>query len=133
MLSAEEVLVKLTALARPDQLEGMARYGISGEKRLGVSVADMRKLAKEAGNDHSLAAGLGRTGIPEAKILASMVDVPAKVTEQQMEDLAQQAGFRRAVYPAGPADPRRSHRPAQYGEKGGELGAEKRGQAQPAT
>jgi len=47
MASVEEVLKKLKARARPDQLEGMARYGMVAERRLGVSVPEMRKIAKE--------------------------------------------------------------------------------------
>ena len=55
------------------------------EKRLGVSVPDMRKIAKQVGKDHLLAQGLWQTGIAEAMIVASMVDEPEKVTGQQME------------------------------------------------
>lgn len=36
--------------AKPDQLEGMARFGIAGDKRLGVSVPDIRALAKRIGH-----------------------------------------------------------------------------------
>lgn len=86
MTSAEEILKKLKAKARPDQLEGMARYGMVAEKRLGVSVPDMRKIAKEVGKDHRLAIELWKTGIAEARIVAAMVDEPEKVTEEQMED-----------------------------------------------
>ena len=81
----EDVLKKLKAKARPDQLEGMARFGMTIEKRLGVSVAEMRKIAKELGKDHSLALELWKTGIAEAKILASMIGEPEKLTEKQME------------------------------------------------
>jgi 3-methyladenine DNA glycosylase AlkD len=63
----------------------MARYGIRGEARLGVSVPDLRKLAKTVGQDHDLALRLWETGIPEAMILASMVGMPDAVTEVQME------------------------------------------------
>ena len=35
MSSVEDVLEKLKRKARPDQLEGMARYGMTVEKRLG--------------------------------------------------------------------------------------------------
>jgi 3-methyladenine DNA glycosylase AlkD len=56
------------------------------EQRLGVSVPDMRKLAKEIGKDHKLALDLWRTGIAEARIVAGMVGDPAKLTEEQMED-----------------------------------------------
>jgi 3-methyladenine DNA glycosylase AlkD len=86
MVSAEEVLARLRAMARPDQLEGMARYGIKTEARLGVSVPNMRKLAKELGRDHELALALWRTGIAEARIVAALVDEHELITETQMED-----------------------------------------------
>ncbi len=84
--SATEVVRKLKGLARPDQLEGMARFAIVGEGRLGVSVPDLRRLAKELGKDHALALALWKTGIPDARILAGMVDEPEKVTDRQMEE-----------------------------------------------
>ncbi len=86
MASVEEALDKLRARARPGRLEGMTRYGMVAEKRLGVSVPDMRKIAKELGKDHTLALELWRTGIPEAKIVAAMIDEPEKLTDKQMED-----------------------------------------------
>ncbi|MBM4444318.1 MAG: DNA alkylation repair protein [Chloroflexi bacterium] len=85
MSSVTEVVDKLKARARPDQLGGMARYGISVDRRLGVSIPELRKLARELGRDHRLALGLWRTGIADARILASMVDDPARLTEAQME------------------------------------------------
>ena len=64
----------------------MARYGMKTENRLGVQIPELRKLAKETGKNHQLALELWRTGIAEARILAGMVDVPEKVTEQQMDN-----------------------------------------------
>lgn len=86
MASVDEVVQKLRALARPDQLEGMARFAIVGKERLGVSVPAMRKLAKEIGKDHELALKIWKTGIPEAQIIAGMIGEPEKLTEKQMED-----------------------------------------------
>jgi len=86
MSSVKDVLDKLQSKAQPEQLKGMAKYGMTVEQRLGVSVPDMRKLAKEIGRDHKLALDLWRTGIAEARILAAMVGDPAKLTEEQMED-----------------------------------------------
>lgn len=86
MASVKDVLDKLQSKAQPEQLEGMAKYGISVEGRLCVSVPDIRKLAKEIGRDHKLALDLWKTGIGEARILAAMVDEPDKLTEEQMED-----------------------------------------------
>lgn len=83
--SIVEVLEMLKAKADPSQLEGMKSYGMAVEKRLGVPVPDMRRIAKHLGKDHNLAQGLWQTGIAEAMIMASMVDEPDKVTGQQME------------------------------------------------
>jgi 3-methyladenine DNA glycosylase AlkD len=81
----ERVLKKLKSKARPDQLEGMAKFAIAGEGRLGVSIPDLRKLAKEIGKNHQLALKLWETKIPEAMILASMIDNSEEVTEKQMD------------------------------------------------
>ena len=63
----------------------MAKFGMSVEGRLGVSVPELRKLAKEVGRDHRLAQSLWKTGIAEARIVAAFVDDPAAVTSAQMD------------------------------------------------
>ncbi|MBC8510024.1 MAG: DNA alkylation repair protein [Anaerolineales bacterium] len=85
MATVEEVLELLKSKAKTDQLEGMAKFGIVTEHRLGVSVPDMRKIAKEVGKDHELALKLWDTGILEARIVAGMIGEPEKLTEEQME------------------------------------------------
>ena len=86
MATLEDVIGKLKNRARPDQLAGMARYGMAVEKRLGVSIPDLRKLAKELGKNHELALVLWKTGLAEARILAALIGDPGKLTEEQMED-----------------------------------------------
>jgi len=86
MASVKDVLDRLQSKAKPEQLKGMAKYGISIEQRLGVSVPNMRKLAKELGRDHKLALSIWKTGIAEARILAGMVGDPDRLTEEQMEE-----------------------------------------------
>lgn len=86
MSSIEEVLDQLKSKAKPDKLKGMAKFGMAVDQRLGVSVPDMRKIAKELREDHKLALELWQTGIAEAKIVAALVDDPKKLTEEQMED-----------------------------------------------
>ena len=86
MASVKDVLDKLQSKAKPEHLEGMAKYGMAVERRLGVSVPDMRKLAKEIGKDHKLALELWKTGIAEARIVAALVGEPDKLTEEQMDD-----------------------------------------------
>ncbi|MFH1485002.1 MAG: DNA alkylation repair protein [Chloroflexota bacterium] len=80
-----EVLERLKSLSDPRAVEGMARYGINPESALGVSVPNLRKLARELGRSHELARELWASGIHEARILACLVDDPQDVTEEQME------------------------------------------------
>ena len=87
-MTADEVLARLRTLADPSRLPGMARYGIGGDAALGVTVAELRTLAKELGRSHDLAAGLWASGVHEARILASMVEEPGLVTAQQLDDWA---------------------------------------------
>lgn len=81
----EEILEKLRQKARPDQLEGMARFGIRGENRLGLSIPDLRRLARDIGKNHELALQLWDSGIEDARILASLVEEPERVSEKQLE------------------------------------------------
>ena len=83
--TVEEVLARLRALADPARVDGMARYGIGAGTTWGVTVADLRALAKHLDRDHALAAALWDTGVHEARILASMVDQPALVDAEQFE------------------------------------------------
>ena len=52
MVSVKEVLKQLESKSRRDQLGGMARYGMNIENRLGVSIPELRKMAKTIGKDH---------------------------------------------------------------------------------
>lgn len=85
-MDAKAVLRQLKAKASRKNVEGMARFGINPKNTLGVPIPVLRKIAKQAGKDHGLARGLWDSGIHEARILASMVDEPAKVTGKQMEE-----------------------------------------------
>jgi 3-methyladenine DNA glycosylase AlkD len=85
MPSVQEIVKRLQKLGRPDQLAGMARYGMAVERRLGVAIPELRRMAKEIGKDHRLALALWKTGIAEGRILASMIDDPNVLTEAQMD------------------------------------------------
>src|SRR5262245_24871765 len=63
----------------------MARYGIPSANAFGVSVGTMHKLAKRLGRSHELAVGLWETGWYEARMMASFLDEPDRVTPAQME------------------------------------------------
>jgi 3-methyladenine DNA glycosylase AlkD len=65
--------------------ENLARFGISTSKFFGVSMTNMKVLAKRLGRNHELAGALWDTGWYEARMLASLVDEPARVTAVQMD------------------------------------------------
>lgn len=70
-MQPENILKRLKALSNPKAVEGMARFGINPENTYGVSIPNLRRIAKEIGKDHSLAQQLWFSGIHEARILAS--------------------------------------------------------------
>ncbi|NIO22918.1 MAG: DNA alkylation repair protein [Candidatus Aenigmarchaeota archaeon] len=81
----EKVISLLKSMENPRNVEGMKRFGIRGKKMLGISVYDIRRIAKDIGKDHSLALKLWDSGIHEARMLACFVGEPEKVTESLME------------------------------------------------
>jgi 3-methyladenine DNA glycosylase AlkD len=85
----EEVIQKLHALANPENVKGMARYGISQKNNLGISIYHLRPLAKEIGQNHVLALNLWASQIHDARLLACFIDDPEKVTTDQMDSWAE--------------------------------------------
>ena len=85
VMTGKEIIKKLKSLSNPENVAGMARFGINPEDTLGVSIPTLRKIAKETGKNHALALELWKSGIHEARILAAFVDDPRDVTEEQME------------------------------------------------
>jgi 3-methyladenine DNA glycosylase AlkD len=84
----DEVRSTLTWLERHSTKrtrDGMARYGLPSDNAFGVTMADLKVLAKRLGRNHELAAALWDTGWYEARMLTSFVDEPASVTPAQMD------------------------------------------------
>ena len=84
-----EILNRLKSLSSPDSLKGMGRFGIHTEKAFGVSIPNLRKIAKALRGNHTLALQLWESGVHEARILAGMMDDPQMVNEPQMEEWVQ--------------------------------------------
>jgi 3-methyladenine DNA glycosylase AlkD len=84
-MTYEELIKTLKKNANPKNIAGMARFGINPKDTLGITVPFLRKTAKQIGKDHELAIKLWKSGIHEARILASMIDDPKEVSEKQMD------------------------------------------------
>ena len=75
----KQILSRLQQLGRPEVLAKMAHFDIDKENTLGIALPDLRALAKEIGRDHLLALALWRSGILDARLVASMVAAPAEM------------------------------------------------------
>ncbi len=81
--SANDVIDYLRTLALPENIAGMARYGIATGKALGIPNAVLRPLSRTIKRDHSRASELWDSGIREARLLALFTEEPKKVTTDQ--------------------------------------------------
>jgi 3-methyladenine DNA glycosylase AlkD len=88
-MSIPEIIEQLRSLGSPENVAGMARYGIVAKEAFGVTAPNLKALArdlkKQTGDRHSLALQLWETGIHDARALAYLIDDPKKVTDEQME------------------------------------------------
>jgi len=82
---AREVIEELRGVSTAKDLANLARFGIDAPGALGVSMANIQKLAKRLGRSHTLAAELWATGVYEARLLCAFVEEPGRVTAAQME------------------------------------------------
>jgi 3-methyladenine DNA glycosylase AlkD len=88
-----DIIAQLVALSNPENVEGMARYGITPENALGVTMPVVKRLASEAkrelGRDgalrHELAQALWDTRWREARLCAAFIEDPKQVTPAQMD------------------------------------------------
>ena len=84
----EQLQVALESLKRMStqrDRDNLARFGIDATNPLGVSMSNIQLLAKRLGRSHELAAALWDTNVYEARMLASFVDEPERVTAAQMD------------------------------------------------
>lgn len=84
-MTYQEVIAALQAEANPKNVAGMARFGINPQNTLGISIPVLRGLARKIGKNHELALQLWQSGIHEARLLAAFIDIPAEVSEAQMD------------------------------------------------
>ncbi len=74
----------LQRLGKPGTVAIYARHGVTGPC-WGVSYADLGKLVKQAGVDHDLALGLWRSGVHDARVMATKVADPAVMTAAELD------------------------------------------------
>jgi 3-methyladenine DNA glycosylase AlkD len=83
--TAATVLRELKEAADPRVREKMAYFGVNVPKAHGISAPVLHLFARHIGKDHELAEQLWSSGIHEAKILATLIAEPEKVTAAHMD------------------------------------------------
>lgn len=83
--SVNELLKALEKKSSKAYRDGLGRYGITAPKAFGVPMNAIHAIAKQTGRDHTLAAGLWKTGWYEARLLAAFVAEPERLTPAEMD------------------------------------------------
>ena len=81
----DRILRELRANAHPENLPGMARFGIDTNNALGLTVPELRAIARRTGRNQELAEQLWQTGLRETRILASMIGDPTAISSSTMD------------------------------------------------
>ncbi|MGB7069317.1 MAG: DNA alkylation repair protein [Pyrinomonadaceae bacterium] len=88
-MTVAEIIKRLQYLGRPENVIGMARFGIVTKKAFGVAAPQLKEIAREikkqTNDRHSVALELWNTGIHEARAIAYLIDEPNLVTRKQMD------------------------------------------------
>jgi 3-methyladenine DNA glycosylase AlkD len=66
-------------------LQGIARFGLAVDGRIGWRIPELRRLARRIGRDHRRALALWDSGVSDAQILAAYTAEPAAFTQRQMD------------------------------------------------
>ena len=81
----------MRALRNPENVAGMKRFGIAATNALGLTTPEIRRIARSLGRNQALAEQLWKTGIHDARILASLIANPAEISRATMDQWA--SGF----------------------------------------
>lgn len=81
-----ELLEQLARMGNAANREGMARFGIPTQKAWGITVPQLRGLAKDIGKNADLSDALWLSGFHEARLLSFFLLPPAACTPQLMEN-----------------------------------------------
>ena len=95
-MTLKETLKELKALGTAKVRAQNAKSG-AGDNQFGVSLGDIRVLAKKIRTDHPLALSLWETGNVDAQFLATLLIQPKKLSTDEMERLVRTVTFVRVA------------------------------------
>lgn len=88
------VLALLEAHQSERGIENWNKLGAAndGLESFGIGLTQLRKLAKQVGKDHALAAELWKTNVYDARVISILIDDPKLITPEQAEAQVEQLG-----------------------------------------
>ena len=95
-MTLKEALKQLKALGHAKVRAQNAKSG-AGDNQFGVSLGDVRTLAKKIRTDHPLALSLWETGNVDAQFLAALLIQPKKLSADEMERMVRSIAFVRVA------------------------------------
>ena len=84
-ITVKEILSIFTENINAENIIGMGRFGIDNTKAFGLSMPQIRGLAKEIGRNNDLAMELWDTKFHESKLLSIFIAEHKKVTSEQLD------------------------------------------------
>ncbi|MBN2596663.1 DNA alkylation repair protein [Labilibaculum sp.] len=81
----QEIFKKIQILRNGETHHEMKKFGLNYSKSLGATIVNLREIGRDYQKDHLLAHKLWTKGFRESKIVATLLEEPAKVTEEQLE------------------------------------------------
>ncbi|MHC5209897.1 MAG: DNA alkylation repair protein [Planctomycetota bacterium] len=91
MKTLRQVMAALEKAGNPLRIQAFANHGAPPDRMFGVSVADMKVIAKQIKDRQELAQALYETGNGDAQYLAGMVADGSLMTKSQLDKWARQA------------------------------------------
>lgn len=95
-MTLDETLEQLEALGSAKVRAQNAKGG-AGDNQFGVSLGDVRVLAKKIRTDHALALALWETGNVDAQFLATLLIKPKKLSAEEMDRMVRSLTFVRVA------------------------------------
>ena len=95
-MTLKETLEQLKALGSAKVRAQNAKSG-AGDNQFGVSLGDIRVLAKKIRTDHPLALSLWETGNVDAQFLATLLIQPKKLSAEEMDRMVRSITFVRVA------------------------------------
>jgi len=93
MNTIAQVMAELKKKGDPKRIKTFVNHGAPADKMFGVSVADMKAIAKKIRGEQELACELYETGNSDAMYLAGMVADGSLMTKRQLESWAKNASW----------------------------------------